>query len=664
MQNERKAVTRLTLDLQLGDVQKSFGLTKGDVNRRLEFTLIDGGRPFEIPSNWVVWLVGTKPDETELKLGCVVEHGRVIYDLASGNQLSACEGYFPIWLTIFNEAGEEVYSPGVGVDVRPGPKTMNSEDQNTAIAELIAKINGTQEEVGEIQSRLPELAREVQLSTLTIQKSQWEDGDPKLAYGNVSGLFAFTEDTASRKVSILLLPVDNATRVESRSIGIAVDNVSYMPGVGGVTINFSREGEAPATDLKYVVIAFTEPNETGKEFAVAAGFIGIGASSTDQLEEEVETLKQTAKENSERITDIETSVEEIEKAIPYLEREVRLSHVTVPASEWTDGTPTTAVVTIPTMNDNEDEETTSYTALLVPANAETRLVSRTIDIRVSLLELNGNHEATLTLERDGEAPTENLTYVVIAFTEENKTGAEFTASVSFVGLGGGYTGEMNEDLELLQDEVAVLKGQVADILYVPIAVNSFASSVSTVEKGVTVNATTLTWSLNKAPKKLTVGGIELPLEKSGSYALGSETEEAEKLGITSKYTWTISATDERDKTVTKDASVNFYNGVYYGVSEAPASYDSAFIIALGKSGKKTLRSSKLTSFSVTAEDGQYIYYCLPVSMGTCSFKVGGFDGGFDLVATLDYTNEPGHEESYRIYRSTNAGLGATNVEVK
>ena len=276
MQNERKAVTRLTLDLQLGDVQKSFGLTKGDVNRRLEFTLIDGGRPFEIPSNWVVWLVGTKPDETELKLGCVVERGRVIYDLASGNQLSACEGYFPIWLTIFNEAGEEVYSPGVGVDVRPGPNTMNSEDQNTAIAELIAKVNGTQEEVGEIQSRLPELAREVQLSTLTIAKSQWEDSDPKLAFGLVSGLFAFTDTTASRKASILLLPVDNATRVESRSIGIEVTRVTPM-GIGDVNIFFSREGEVPTTDLKYVVISFSEPNETGKEFTVAAGFVGIGA---------------------------------------------------------------------------------------------------------------------------------------------------------------------------------------------------------------------------------------------------------------------------------------------------------------------------------------------------------------------------------------------------
>ena len=273
MQNERKAVTRLTLDLQLGDVQKSFGLTKGDVNRRLEFTLIDGGRPFEIPSNWTVWLVGTKPDETELKLGCVVERGRVIYDLASGNQLSACEGYFPIWLTIFNEAGEEVYSPGVGVDVRPGPNTMNSEDQNTAIAVLIAKINGTQEEVGEIQSRLPELAREVRLSTLTIPASEWTDNTPTTAVTAIEGV----EDENDYSFTALLLPVNNETRVASRDTSIYVENVDVR-GNGKITVTMKREGEPPATDLKYVVIAFTEPNETGKAFPVSVGFIGVGGS--------------------------------------------------------------------------------------------------------------------------------------------------------------------------------------------------------------------------------------------------------------------------------------------------------------------------------------------------------------------------------------------------
>ena len=423
------------------------------------------------------------------------------------------------------------------------------------------------EKLETIDNRLDDLD-EVQLSTLTIPKTQWEDGDPKLAYGNVSGLFAFTEDTSSRKVSILLLPVDNATRVESRSIGIEVTTVAPIPSGGYVTIFFSREGEAPTMDLKYVVIAFTEPNETGKEFAVSAGFVGIGASSTDQLEADVEALEEDVaalkQQTGEAITKHDEDIDEIYGELQNLES---------------------------------------------IAGTNVQAIS---DIRDILKEMGSG-------------------------TEQDE--------------------EQNQKLQQLESNYGELKSAVDDLLYVPIQVTSFASSPSTVEKGVEVTEATLSWELNKDPKTLTIGETELPLQKKGS-------QKFDGLEITANHKFTISATDERNKTVTKDAAINFYNGVYYGVSAIPEAYNSEFIIAIGNSGKKTLRSSKLTSFSVTAEDGQYIYYCLPVSMGTCSFKVGGFDGGFDLVATLDYTNEPGHEESYRIYRSTNAGLGATTVEVK
>jgi hypothetical protein len=191
-------------------------------------------------------------------------------------------------------------------------------------------------------------------------------------------------------------------------------------------------------------------------------------------------------------------------------------------------------------------------------------------------------------------------------------------------------------------------------------ISVFKSSITTAEKGETVNDVTLSWQLNKTPNPATdslmLDGEFITLAESGELDL---TEQ----GITSNRKWVLTATD-RKGSATKEASLTFYNGVYYGVSEAPASYDSAFIIALGKSGKKVLRGSKLTSFTVTAGEGEYIYYCLPKSMGTCSFKVGGFDGGFELAATISYTNEPGHTEDYYIYRSSNAGLGATTVEVK
>lgn len=228
----------------------------------------------DVPCNMVVnsdgkilWTASLPPEAATVP-------GKVNYSLiftaADGTQQGTLEGYFTV------PRGAVTNMPETAGKLEE--KTIA--DIYAILGDVFAKFTGHDTEILAIQSRLPELAREVQLSTLTITKNQWEDGDPKLAYGNVSGLFAFTEDTASRKASILLLPVDNATRVESRSIGIEVTRVTPMTGIGDVNIFFSREGEAPAMDLKYVVIAFSEPNETGEAFTVSAGFIGIGGFGT------------------------------------------------------------------------------------------------------------------------------------------------------------------------------------------------------------------------------------------------------------------------------------------------------------------------------------------------------------------------------------------------
>ena len=90
---------------------------------------------------------------------------------------------------------------------------------------------------------------------------------------------------------------------------------------------------------------------------------------------------------------------------------------------------------------------------------------------------------------------------------------------------------------------------------------------------------------------------------------------------------------------------------------------------------KQLLSSKLTSFTATAGEGQYFYYCLPKRMGKCIFTVGVLPGGFNLVKfddptsengykeTFDFKNSSGYTEPYYIYRSNNSGLGTKTVNV-
>lgn len=192
---------------------------------------------------------------------------------------------------------------------------------------------------------------------------------------------------------------------------------------------------------------------------------------------------------------------------------------------------------------------------------------------------------------------------------------------------------------------------VDDLNYKPIAINSFTNDKNTVEMGSTVTNVNLAWSYNKKPKSAKLDNEVLDVNLTSKNLTGQS--------IKTNKTWTLSATDERDKTVTKTTSITFLNGVYWGTAENKTSFDSAFILSLSKG----LQGSKGKTFTVNAAASQHIYYAVPTRYGACKFNVGGFDGGFGKVATIQFTNASGYAESYDIYKSDNAGLGNTTVKV-
>lgn len=241
----------------------------------------------------------------------------------------------------------------------------------------------------------------------------------------------------------------------------------------------------------------------------------------------------------------------------------------------------------------------------------------------------------------------NLSENFYAFQKEVTEMAEFlletdeTLSVSGAAADSKVTG----------DRLKTVEDQIADILYKPITINSFTNDVGTAEIGSYVKAVSLKWSFNKTPTTVTLDGMGMLPEFTGYSQTG--------LNITENTTFTLKATDERGTEATKTTSITFLNGVYYGVSAAPETLDSAFILTL----TKNLRSTKLPSFTVNAYAGEYIYYCVPKRFGACTFSVGGFVGGFMLADTVSFTNASGYTEDYYVYRSDYQDLGKTTVTV-
>lgn len=171
-----------------------------------------------------------------------------------------------------------------------------------------------------------------------------------------------------------------------------------------------------------------------------------------------------------------------------------------------------------------------------------------------------------------------------------------------------------------------------------------------VEQGATQTTATVKWGTNKTPVSVTVEGESVSPDTTSKELTG--------LQITEEKEFTVVAADSRGSQ-TFTAVMRFCNGVYTGAAAASAAIDSAFIRTLTKS----LQSGKSKTFTVNAAAGAYIWYACPVRYGTPNFNVGGFDGGFGKVATLDYTNPSGYTEEYQVWRSDNAGLGSTTVVV-
>lgn len=266
---------------------------------------------------------------------------------------------------------------------------------------------------------------------------------------------------------------------------------------------------------------------------------------------------------------------------------------------------------------------------VLAAVAKAEQIAGEVERRANEGEFNG---------AEGYTPQKGIDY----WTDEDKS--EIIKDINGAAEGVGAR------VDVLEVNMESVLQDIADLRYVPISISSFSVNPSSAEMGDVVQSVNLTYGINKKPAALYLDGVEKTNPTSGG---GFQIK---NLSLKEDTTWTLKVVDERNTEDTRQAMLKFYNNVYYGV----AGQTMPGIAELTAVRTDTRRRT----FTVNAAAGEYIWYFVPVRLGACTFTVGGFDGGFDLVATQDVTNGSGYTESFRIYRSSNAGLGSTTVEVK
>ena len=195
------------------------------------------------------------------------------------------------------------------------------------------------------------------------------------------------------------------------------------------------------------------------------------------------------------------------------------------------------------------------------------------------------------------------------------------------------------------------KSQIKDLVYKPIRIHHVHVSPEVMEVGST-QAVTVYWEADRAPTSMNVDGVPIQIPT----ATGSKVF----TNITNDRTFTVSVTDAGTDTLppytdTKATTARFQNGIYWGAATIPPEYNSSFIMTLGG---KQLKQSPSGKYEANAGSNQYIFFACPSNFSPI-FNVSGFIGGFELVATINYTNVYGHTVAYSIYKTANLNLGHT-----
>jgi hypothetical protein len=190
-------------------------------------------------------------------------------------------------------------------------------------------------------------------------------------------------------------------------------------------------------------------------------------------------------------------------------------------------------------------------------------------------------------------------------------------------------------------ECVDIRARLDALEYVDMKINTFTASPSVCELG-SSNTINLAWTLSKAAIQQTINGMAVT---GNSKAFTS---------VTTGMTYMLNVTDGKTN-ASKSVSVTFANQIYFG-----AASDLTTVTQLSK----VLSNTKERTITVDAGAGEYIVYAIPARLGDVSFFVGGFEGGFEDPVEQILTNESGYQEKYNVYRSTNANLGETTVEIK
>lgn len=169
-------------------------------------------------------------------------------------------------------------------------------------------------------------------------------------------------------------------------------------------------------------------------------------------------------------------------------------------------------------------------------------------------------------------------------------------------------------------------------------------SPSIAEVGETIPEVTITWETNKEP---ILQKVDEQVVLENSFTIFDVQDNTSK---------TIRVYDGYNSDDI-ELSILFKQGLYYGTSSNTKITQDEFL-------SNFARTFDVSEVTVNPQNGEYIFFMLPVSYANSKFLVGGIEGGFRRVSTNFKFTKNGVTFNAVVFRSDNHSLGKTTINVK
>lgn len=174
------SVSRFTLKTHEEEAQLSFSVKQGDTARRIIATMTEDGDMFYLPDDCYAVFAANKSDGTKFNDSCVIQDGRIIYDLDP--QLTLAVGRADCDITVYSSGGAVIstarFTMTVFESIFAGASDdMVSKDTFHVLNNLIGDANDTINDMEELNDAVTAAEAEREAAEAAREKAEQERVD-------------------------------------------------------------------------------------------------------------------------------------------------------------------------------------------------------------------------------------------------------------------------------------------------------------------------------------------------------------------------------------------------------------------------------------------------------------------------------------------------------